>query len=132
MKFLTWEKVLLLVRYSLGIAFVWFGILKLFNASPVTALINNVISPFSFPMEIPLIGLFEVFVGIGFFTKRFIKVSSVLMICYLIVITILVLLRQGFSPWFPLLTFEGEFVIKNLVLISAGLVLLTSSSSLQK
>lgn len=50
------------------------------------------------------------------------------MICYLIGATILVMLTKGFSPWFPLLTFEGEFAVKNLCLIASGLVLLSSHS----
>src|SRR5207249_10435354 len=50
-----------------------------------------------------------------FRSKRFTKITSALMICYLFGITILVLISKGFSPWFPLLTLEGEFVVKNLV-----------------
>jgi len=125
------ERSLQLLRWALGITFIWFGILKVFNASPVSYLINAV-APFSFPMEIPLIGLFEICLGLGFFMKRFTRVSSMLMVFYLLGITVLVLVKKGFSPWFPLLTLEGEFVIKNLVLMAAGFILFSMESHGEK
>ena len=117
---------LMAIRFSLGLTFFWFGILKVFNSSPVTPLINSV-SPFSFPLEIPLLGIFEVLLGLSFFTNRFTKITSMVMVVYLIGITILVLIGKGFSPWFPLLTLEGEFVVKNLVLVAAGFVILSQT-----
>lgn len=110
------------LRISFAIIFVWFGILKVFNSSPVTPLINAV-SPISFPLAIPLIGIFEVLIGVAFFANKFIKITSLVTVLYLIVVSVLVILGKGFSPWFPLLTLEGEFVVKNLVLIAGGLLL---------
>ena len=112
----------LLLRISLAIVFFWFGILKVFNSSPVTPLINSV-SPFSFPLEIPLIGIFEVALGIAFFANKFIKITALITVLYLIFVSALVIVGKAFSPWFPLLTIEGEFVVKNLVLISGSLLL---------
>ena len=110
------------LRIAFGIIFIWFGILKVFNSSPVTPLINSV-SPISFPWEIPLIGVFEVALGALFFANKFIKITSLVTVLYLIVVSLLVIVGKGFSPWFPLLTLEGEFVVKNLVLIAGGLLL---------
>lgn len=119
------------LRISLGIIFVWFGILKVFNSSPVTPLINAV-SPISFPLEIPLIGIFEVLLGASFLSNKFTKISSIVMCIYLLGVSVLVFTGKGFAPWFPLLTIEGEFALKNLVLIAGGLILFTSHTEKKK
>ncbi len=113
------------LRIALGITFVWFGVLKLFNASPATEMIIHSMEPvfkannlFFFALSI-----LEISIGVLLLMNRFVKPVSVVMMGHLTVATLLVLVTQGFSPRFPILSLEGEFVVKNLVLIAAGLSL---------
>lgn len=50
------------------------------------------------------------------------------MIVHEILGSLFILLTQGFDPRFPILSLLGIFVIKNLILISAGLVILAEPS----
>jgi uncharacterized membrane protein YkgB len=115
---------LLLLRLSLGITFLWFGLLKLIGMSPVTPMIFAAIPPFM--AEIPgfyfMVAALEIVIGLGFLLRRTIPVAVILLLLHLLVATLSVLLTQGFSPTFPFLTLEGEFVMKNPVLIAAALV----------
>lgn len=129
MKLFSEDKAIVLLRYSLGVTFVWFGILKLFNVSPVLEVIKLAMPPVFAESQLFffLLSLFEILIGVAFFMKRLTKLAAVAMILYLLVATFSVLFTQGFSPRFPLLSFAGEFVMKNFVLMAAGLVLLTHS-----
>lgn len=116
------------LRVLLGTVFVWFGLLKVLNASPVTELIVRTLPWFPRDLTVPALGGLEMVLG----------AALVAGICQRIVIPVLVghlagtfltfvmvpalMFRQD-NPF--LLTDDGEFVVKNLVLISAGLVLLT-------
>ncbi len=115
-----------LLRYSLGLVFLWFGLLKVFGASPVSRIILFAMP--SFVADIPwfflVLGLAEVAIGLGFFFRKTAPIASVVMILHLLVATISVLVTQGFSTGFPFLTIEGEFVIKNIVFIAAGIAVI--------
>lgn len=114
------------LRVALGLIFLWFGILKLFGVSPVTAILKQ-----SFPF-VPLLpfalglGIWEVLIGCGLITKRALRVTLVLL-CFHLTGTFTSLLlapslffHDGSPLW---LTVEGEFVAKNMVLMAAGLVI---------
>lgn len=94
--------------------------------SPVAAIILSAVPQFLAAQPFFFFGLalFEIFIGIGLFFRRTAPYAAILMILHLLVATGSVLVTQGFSPSFPFLTLEGEFVIKNLVLIAAGIVIL--------
>lgn len=125
---------ILLLRLSLGVVFLWFGVLKLFNAGPVLTVIKHALPQILTESQIFFLALslLEIFIGLAFLTNRFVRIASLAMVFHLFVATISVLITQGFNPRFPILSLEGEFVVKNLVLISAGLVLLSKNSTEQK
>jgi len=116
---------LLFSRFSLGIIFVWFGILKLTGVSPVIPVIEQ-----SFPfivkshMFYAILGWFEVVVGIGILIPALTMVVSMLIIAHLIIATMGVLISpQSFINGFPVLSVVGEFVVKNLALIALALMI---------
>lgn len=115
------------LRVALGITFFWFGILKLFNASPVISVIKEAMPQqlVSLPMFFFLLALFEIMIGLALLANKFVKIGVIVMIGHLLIVTVAVLVTQGFDPWFPVLSLEGEFVVKNLVLIAGGFILLT-------
>ncbi len=119
-----------LLRYSLGIVFFWFGILKLFNASPVIEIIERALPPMLGESELFMFSLafVEMLIGIAFLANRFVKLAAFVMIGHLLVATGSVLITQGFTPRFPVLSFAGEFVVKNIVLIAAGVILIAEKN----
>jgi uncharacterized membrane protein YkgB len=115
-----------LLRVSLGVVFVWFGALKVANVTPVGELVAGTL-PFVDPAWfVPVLGGVEVALGLGLLLGRLITVVSAVLVAHLCG-TFLVLVMQpqlAFQNGNPLLlTTIGEFVIKNVVLISAALVL---------
>lgn len=113
------------LRISLAVVFIWFGALKVFDVTPVGDLVARTVYWFDPSWVVPILGLFEIAVGLGLLFKY--AMRAVLGAFFLQLIgTFLVLLIQpevSFQDGNPLLlTVEGEFVVKNLVLIAAGMV----------
>ena len=117
-----------LMRASLGVVFIWFGALKLTNASPVGELVAKTVPFLPSNVFVPALGIFEMLLGLGLLIGRRLEIIALLMVAHLSG-TFLVLVTQpsvAFQHGNPLmLTMTGEFVVKNIVLISAGLVLAT-------
>jgi putative oxidoreductase len=117
---------LAMLRVSLGVIFIWFGALKVADVTPVAALVAGTVPWVDAAWFVPLLGAVEVVVGIALIAGRRLTVVSVVLVAHLAG-TLLVLVMQpqvAFQHGNPLLlTTEGEFVMKNIVLISAGLVL---------
>jgi putative oxidoreductase len=117
---------LLMLRVSLGVVFVWFGALKVANVTPVGALVAGTVPWVDAAWFVPLLGAVEVVVGVALIAGRRLTIVSFVLVAHLTG-TLLVLVMQpqvAFQHGNPLLlTTEGEFVMKNVVLISAGLVL---------
>jgi putative oxidoreductase len=115
-----------LLRLSLGLVFVWFGTLKIAGETPVADLVADTVYWVDPSWFVPLLGVFEVVVGIGLLLGRLLRIVLALFALQMMG-TFLVLVIQpevAFQDGNPfLLTTEGEFVIKNLVLLSAGLVI---------
>ena len=53
----------LFLRYSLGIIFIWFGILKPLGLSPAAALVERTVYWFPPEVFIPILGWWEVLIG---------------------------------------------------------------------
>ena len=114
------------LRLTLGVVFVWFGVLKLLGVSPVLSLVEQTYSFLPLRAFFLLLSIWEMGIGCGLIFKRALRVTLVLL-CIHLTGTFIALL-QAPSLFFlhnnPLwLTAEGEFVIKNLVLVAAGLVI---------
>lgn len=117
------------MRISFAIIFVWFGILKPLGLSAAEPLLKATVSwmPFWKPeLWLSIIGWWEVVIGITFLFKPTTRIA----------IGLLFLQMLGtFMPLFflPELTFqegnlllptmEGQYIIKNLLIISAALVI---------
>lgn len=115
-----------LLRISLGVVFLWFGLLKIFDVSPVSGLVANTIYWFDPDVVVPALGAFEVFVGACLVAGRLMRIALPLLVLQMAgTFMVLVLLPDvAFRDSNPfLLTVEGEFVVKNLVLLSAALVI---------
>jgi uncharacterized membrane protein YkgB len=117
------------LRISLGVVFVWFGLLKIFEVSPVSELVARTVYWVDPDVIVPVLGAFEVTVGMLLLLGRALRLTLFLFVLQMLgtFLTFFVLPNVTFRDGNPfLLTVEGEFVVKNLVLISAALVVGTT------
>ncbi len=125
------EHGMLFLRIALAVVFFWFGALKLFpGASPAEALAGQTIERLSGGLvpaatAVPILAIWEVAIGIGLFIGRWMRVTLLLLFAQMLgTITPLFLFpSQTFThfPWAP--TLEGQYIIKNIVLVAAAIVL---------
>jgi uncharacterized membrane protein YphA (DoxX/SURF4 family) len=121
----------LLLRLSLGLVFFWFGILKFFpGMSPAQGLAIKTIQILTFgmvPDNIIIYGLatWEVLIGLGLLFGFAMRATLLLLFLQMMgTITPLMLFPHESFQIFPISpTLEGQYIIKNLVLISAGIVI---------
>jgi uncharacterized membrane protein YkgB len=114
-----------LLRLSLGIVFLWFGGLKVFGVSPVSDLVAATVYWVDPDWFVVSLGVVEMLVGAGLILRRAMRIILAVFLAQMAGTFLVVILLPdiAFQDGNPLkLTVEGEFVIKNLVLLSAGLV----------
>jgi len=113
----------LLLRISLGITFLWFGGLKLAGEPTLPASLIAAITPFmDSDLSVPLVGALEVVLGAGLLIGRRMPVFLGVAALHLSGTFLVLLLRPdvAFMDGNPLLlSVEGEYVVKNLVLLAA-------------
>lgn len=117
---------LTLLRISIGIVFLWFGALKLVpGLSPAEGLIRATITVVPMTIFLPLLALWEMLIGLGFISGRWTRLTILLLFCQMPGTFAPLLLRPDlvFTVLPFGLTMEGQYIIKNLVLISAALVI---------
>lgn len=122
---------LLLLRLSVGIIFFWFGILKFIpGLSPAQDLAIRTIDLLSFGLvpgniSIYILAVWEVLIGIGLLTGVYMRATLLLLFLQMLgtLAPIFLFSSEVFTkiPYAP--TLEGQYIIKNLVIISAGIVL---------
>lgn len=117
-----------LLRSSLGIVFLWFGILKLFpGTSPVADLVTQATAFLPLPSAIimPVLAIWEIIIGLGFISGRFTRLTVILMLAQMAgTLTPIISTPELVFVKFPfVLTMTGEFIAKNMILVSAGLVI---------
>ena len=125
------SKGIVLLRISLGVIFFWFGMLKFFEGlSPAEALATQTIDLLTFGLIGPdlvryLLATWEVLIGIGLIFKIRLRETLLLMFVQMLgTMTPIVLLPEKVFTVFPYgLTLEGQYIFKNLVVISAGIVI---------
>jgi uncharacterized membrane protein YphA (DoxX/SURF4 family) len=117
---------IVIMRIGLGVVFFWFGILKFFpGLSPAEALVRNTIYFIDPDTFIPILAVWEALIGLGLITGRFMRITLLLLFLQMPGTALpLVLLPEVVWTVFPCgLTIEGQYIVKNLVLIGAGLVI---------
>ena len=121
---------LLALRFGLGLIFVWFGALKFVpGLSPAEGLVRNTIYFVDPDIFMPILALWEVAIGLGFWlgflTKKFERITILLLFLQMPGTALpLLILPEVCWTSFPFgLTLEGQYIIKNLAIISSALVL---------
>jgi uncharacterized membrane protein YphA (DoxX/SURF4 family) len=119
-----------LLRISLGVVFLWFGALKMIpGLSPAQALAARTIETLTFGIVSPeisvaLLAVWECAIGLGLITGLFTRLTILLLLTQMAgtMLPILFFPSETFTrfPYAP--TLEGQYIIKNVVLIAGGLV----------
>ena len=129
---------ILILRISLGIVFFWFGFLKFFpGLSPAEGLATRTIEVLTLGIIPPSVSIYilatwESLIGLGLILGVSLRFTLLLLFLQMIgTITPVFIFPSEvfvFAPYAP--TLEGQYIIKNLVLISAALVVATTVPSM--
>ncbi len=115
-------------RISIFIIFFYFGLLKVLNLSAATPLVEALFQktiPFlSFNFFLKFFGTFEMLIGILFLIPKAERLAILILIIHMIIVSLLLFLLPNIT-WqkFLVPTLEGQYIIKNLAIISLALVL---------
>lgn len=114
------------LRYSLAVLFIWFGALKVIGFSPATELVARTVYWADPSWFVPLLGIWEVAIGLLFLYRPAIRIAILLLAPQMVgtFLPLLLLPAITFQSGNPLLlTLEGQYIVKNLLIISAALVI---------
>ena len=113
-----------ILRMGLGVVFVWFGLLKPLGMSPAADLVRRTVYFVPPDLFLPLLGWWEVAIGVGLLYRPFNRIAIFLLFLQMpgTLLPLVLLPEVAFTqiPWG--LTLEGQYIIKNAVLIGAALV----------
>jgi len=118
------------IRLSFAVIFVWFGALKPLGLSAAEPLVLKTVA--WMPLLgagtwLAIIGWWEVAIGLLFVSKRTTRIAILLLFLQMggtflpLFILPEVTFQQGGIPFLP--TMEGQYIIKNLMILSGALVL---------
>ncbi len=112
------------LRLSLAVIFIWFGALKPLGISPAEELVKRTVYWFPPDVFVPILGWWEVAIGVGLLFRPLLRVALFLLFLQMPgTVLPLFLLPEVCFTWIPIgLTLEGQYIIKNLILISAAIV----------
>lgn len=118
------------LRYSLAIIFIWFGVLKPLGISPAEPLVLLTVDwmPVFAPATwLAIIGWWEVLIGVLFLFRPTLRFAIALLALQMVgtfmplVILPSITFQEGGIPYG--LTMEGQYIVKNLLIISSAMVI---------
>lgn len=124
------EHGLTLLRISIGLVFLWFGVLKFWpGLSPADQLATDTIDQISFGLISEdlariLLAILETAIGIGLVVGKFMRFTLLLLVGQMVGAASPLLIFPDVT-WSRLLvpTLEGQYILKNIVLVSAALTI---------
>ncbi|PSQ96176.1 MAG: hypothetical protein BRD55_07895 [Bacteroidetes bacterium SW_9_63_38] len=112
------------LRAGLAVVFIWYGILKPFGLSPAAELVRRTVYFVPPDLFIPILGWWEVAIGVGLLYRPLNRTAIFLLFLQMpgTLLPLVLLPEVCFThiPWG--LTLEGQYIVKNAVLIGAALV----------
>jgi uncharacterized membrane protein YkgB len=119
-----------LLRISLGVVFFWFGVIKFVpGLSPADELATKTIAALTFgivqpEVSRPTLALWETLIGLGLLSGMYLRATLLLLVLQMLgTVTPLALFPKETWHRFPVaLTLEGQYIVKNIVLVAAALV----------
>lgn len=124
-------------RFGIFVVFFWFGILKVIGLSPASGLVERLFTTsihfVSFNSFLIGFGVFEMLIGILFLIKGLERVVIPMLLVHMVTTfgpLILLTSETWSAPFVP--TLEGQYIIKNLVIIAAAIGVASSIKPLKK
>jgi uncharacterized membrane protein YphA (DoxX/SURF4 family) len=122
---------LVVLRLGLGLVFLWFGVLKFVpGLSPAQDLATRTIEELTLGVvgpgiSLPILAAWESLIGLGLISGRFLRATLFLLAVQMLgAATPLVLFPAETFTHFPFApTLEGQYIIKNIVLVGAAMVI---------
>ncbi|WP_108061036.1 DoxX family protein [Poseidonibacter lekithochrous] len=126
------KNIISLLRISLGIIFLWYGMLKFFpELSPAEDLAINTINwmfngLISSEISIKLLALWEVLVGIGFILGVYTRYITILFLIHMVLtfLPLFIFPELSFTKAPYAFTIVGQYIVKNIVFILVGILIL--------
>jgi uncharacterized membrane protein YkgB len=117
-------------RVALGVVFLWFGVIKLVPGwSPAADLATRTISVLTAgavgpAISLPTLAIWETLIGLGLLTGLFLRCTLLLLFLQMpgTLLPLLFFPQETFIAFPHAPTLEGQYIIKNLVLVCAGIV----------
>ena len=123
-----------LSRFAIFLVYFWFGALKVFGDSPANPMVDSLLAktlPFiSFSTFIVALGCFELLIGVMFLYYKLDK-WSVGLLCAHLLTTFMPLVLLPAMAWQGLMspTLEGQYMIKNILIVALAIVILSDTYS---
>lgn len=129
-----------MLRLSIGIIFFWFGLVKFFpGLSPAHDLASNTICSLTFHMISPpacttLLAIFESLIGFLLITGKFLKPVLVLLFLHMLgtLLTFFIFPDIMFTKFPFVLTMQGQYVMKNIIILASILTIWLGQKKLNK
>lgn len=118
-----------LLRYSLAVVFFWFGVLKPIGVSSATEIVSETVYFLPPEVFVPVLGVWEMLIGVCLLHRKLLRAGIALLLLQMAGTFLpLVLLPDVSFATVPLVpSLEGQYILKNLVLISGALVVASYS-----
>ena len=113
------------LRVAVGVVFIWFGVLKVLGVSPAGDLVASTVYILPAEFFVPVLGVWEMIIGVCLLYPPLTRVGLLLLALQLPGTFLpMILLPEVVYTTFPYgLTVEGQYIVKNLVIIAGALVL---------
>ena len=113
------------LRFTIATVFIWFGALKVVDRSPAGDLVAATVYLVSPELFVPILGLWEIVIGLCFLYRPLLRLGILLLFLQLpgTFLPLLLLPDVAFYTFPTVLTMEGQYIVKNLVIIGAALVI---------
>ncbi len=122
---------IVVLRLGLGLVFLWFGVLKFIpGLSPAQDLATRTIERVTLgavgpDVSLPILAAWESLIGLGLLSGRFLRATLFLLAVQMLgaATPLLLFPAETFTrfPYAP--TLEGQYIIKNVVLVGAAMVI---------
>lgn len=116
------------LRISLGIILLWIGALKFVDPTPVVGLLQASLPFLAFNAFVYLLGVLEVIAAVLLFGRIAVRYVG-LLVLGLFAGTLLIFLIAPAVTGLPFLTLAGQFLLKDLVLFAATVMLIAQDSA---
>jgi len=115
-----------LLRIGIAVVFIWFGGLKVIGWSPATDLVTKTVYWFNPTWFVSILGWWEVIIGVLFLFPSLTRAAIALLApqmagTFLPLLLLPEIVYQHGNPL--LLTLEGQYIVKNLVIIASAITL---------